>query len=634
MVLGFTLLIGLSFFAAFASVSAAVRLRCDGRAELGLAAYVLWNAVVVLPVFWLGWTDHLTRFSAGMLSASTSLGVLTLSFAWVEAKDHLLEVRRAFVSLLRIPVDAIVMTWKRDSFIAFGAFFALLTMVWTAWLSYLAPSSGWDGIWYHESIIGWAIQNHGFRLVEIPVSLENVNGMPRFCETLNLWLVLFTDRRCIEMANSLIAPMLMLATYVIARRYADDRTGPIGWATALYLMPGVILQLRSTYIDVHVAAFFLAALHYVTKREMRLRDAGMAALCIGMLAASKSLGLPWGAILGIVALPRVLLLHVWKRPLPTIAAVLGGLAVAVAIGAPIYVRNWVHFHNLIWPVALNLEPLHIHWPGNTDVVIDKSNKEMLKDILSLPVPGHDFHDPRVWGYGLGFPFFVLPLALVAGPVAFGLMIGAWIRGKPDRVVQNLVFVVLILLATWPVSPQKWFARYNIHMVAGLAFIGSWVGSRRVFRRLSEALAAVTIGSSMMALYWADPGWSVPVGSAIDLAKQSPEERASFEPVGYVYESKAVVAREAEIGPGDVVVFTDVYAFPSLLWNEHFSNQVVYLQSGGGDGFLSRVETANAKWVVAVEGTPEYNALKSHGARWNQVGYMTKNQAWMAFRRVD
>jgi hypothetical protein len=114
---------------------------------------------------------------------------------------------------------------------------------------------------------------------------------------------------------------------------------------------------------------------------------------------------------------------------------------------------------------------------------------------------------------------------------------------------------------------------------------------------------------------------------------SPRERASFEAAGYVYESKTAAAREEELGPGDVVAFTDTNAFPSLLWNEQFSNVVTYIQSGGGESFLSRCDTINAKWVVATAGTPEFQALKSHPTQWAEVGYMCKQQDWMAFRRV-
>src|ERR1700733_14716156 len=108
MVIGFALFFGISAFAAVAALSLAVQLRCDGRAETALSALVLWNVIILAPLTWLGWTDHLTRFSAGMLVASTALGTLTLSFVGSDIKDHLRKTRRTAWRILRMPVDAVI----------------------------------------------------------------------------------------------------------------------------------------------------------------------------------------------------------------------------------------------------------------------------------------------------------------------------------------------------------------------------------------------------------------------------------------------------------------------------------------------------------------------------------------------
>jgi hypothetical protein len=635
MFLGFVTFLGLSTFAALAAVALAVRMRCDGRAETALSTIVLWNALILLPLTWLGWTDHLTRFSSGMLVGSTSLGVFTLSFVKKGTKAHLADIRRAAWGILRLPIDAARRGWREDAFVAFGVIFAIGTMFWTTWLSYLAPNTSWDGIWYHDTIVGWSIQNHGFATVTMPFTLENVNGVPRLCETMSLWFVFFTDRRLIEAPNSVIAaPMLMLSFYCIAKRHARTVTNAMGWAAALYLMPASLLQMRSTYVDVYVAAFFLAGLHYSTRPEMRLRDGVMAGLCLGMLGASKALGLPWMFIIGAIALPRLIWNNAWARPFSTVATAIGSLLGAVAIAAPIYLRNWKVNHNPLWPVMVDLPKFGIHWPGNFDPIIDRPLKQMLTDMLTVPVPGHDFHDPRVWGYGLGFPFFVLPWAMLMFPVVVVCVVRSRFQKEFDRMAWNLLLVVLPIAATWPLAPQKWFARYNLQIVAGLAFIANWTSTRTWIRRASEGLAAVTIGTSLIMLYWADPGWSVDISTAFALAKLTPLERAAFPATGYVFDSNVAAARESEIGPGDIVAFTDINAFPSLLWNERFSNSVVYIQSGGGDSFLSRADTTNAKWVLATTGTPEFQALKSHPGRWAEVGYMCKQQEWIAFRRVN
>jgi hypothetical protein len=310
-----------------------------------------------------------------------------------------------------------------------------------------------------------------------------------------------------------------------------------------------------------------------------------------------------------------------------------GLALTLAIAAPTYVRNWKTNHNPLWPVQINIERLAIHWPGNFEPVIDKPYKQLLTDMLEVYVPGHDFHDPRVWGYGIGFPFFVLPWALFMLPFAAARAFLSLLDKKFDRATWSLLLVSLAISLTWPISPQKWFARYNIQIVAGLAFVAAWSGSRRWTRRASDALAAIAIGTSLVMLYWADPGWSITIDSARKLARMTPAERASWESVGYSFETKAAAAREEELGPGDVAAFTDEYSFPSLLWNEKFSNSVVYVQSGAGDSFLSRLDSVGAKWVATMSGMPDYRTLKSHPTRWQEVGFLSRVPPWIAFRRV-
>jgi hypothetical protein len=634
MAFGFILFAGLSLFAALAAIAVSVRLAYEGRAAQTLTAMVLWHAIVLLPLTWLCWTNHLSRFAAGMLVSSASLGSFTLSFLGREPTQHARALAQACLGILRLPLDGIRRAFQCSAFAAFGALFSFGTMLWTTWLSYLAPSSAWDGIWYHDTIVGWAIQNHGFRLVQVPLTLENVNGSPHFSETLNLWFVLFTDRRFIEMPNSVIAaPMLVMALYAIARRFAPTPANAIAWAISLYLMPACLLQLRSSYVDVHVAALFLAAVYYTTRPTLRLRDASMAALTLGMFGASKPLALPWMGILGILCLSRALVTDVKRRPLVALGTALSGVVVAITIASPIYVRNWLLHHNPLWPVQIDVGRFDVHWAGNIEPVIDQPYKKLLGEILAMYVPGHDFHDPRAGGYGLGFPFFVLPWSLLMLPVACVTVLFSVFKRPFDRSTWSLVLISVIIAATWPTAPKEWLARYNIQIVAGLAFIAAWSGTRRWTRGVSDALASVTIGTSMIMLYWADPGWSVSFDAAMKLAELTPRERASWEAVDYSFESKAAAAREAEIGEGDVVAFTDVHTFPSLLWNEAFSNSVIYIQSGMGDGFLSRVDSAGAKWIASTPGTPDYQTLKAHSERWQEVGLMSQSPPWVVFRRV-
>lgn len=73
---------------------------------------------------------------------------------------------------------------------------AALLVVVSALLTALAPSESWDGFFYHEPIVGFALQNQGFRMVSLPPSVvvQGVNGYPRLCAAFALWFVVFTDK--------------------------------------------------------------------------------------------------------------------------------------------------------------------------------------------------------------------------------------------------------------------------------------------------------------------------------------------------------------------------------------------------------------------------------------------------------
>jgi hypothetical protein len=633
MIAGFALLVVLSVLAAVAAVSVAVRGRFGGRAELALAAYLLWHVVAILPATLLGWINRLYPVTVALGAVAASAAAIAASTVGVGRRAHAREVARAAWSLVRLPYDGLRECYEQGSFAFFGVLASLGAMAWTAWLAYLAPSCSWDGMFYHESDVGFALQNHGFSTVNLPATMQNVNGMPRLVETVALWFVVFTDRRLIDVVNSLVAPMFMLGVYVIARRHAPGRLSPMGWAAAVFLIPGVILQLRSTYIDIHVAAFFLAALHFATRPQLRRRDVFMGGLALGMLMASKLFGMPWAVLIGAVALWRAIA-HGRRAPAATAITVAGSTALMLAVGAPNYVRNWIVFHNPLYPTQLDFTLFGhaIHLPGTFDANVDRPLKQIWLDMVRPYAPGHDYADPRDWGYGMGFPFFVLPWAAGAAIALVIRAVAGWVRERPrDPAVENLLWVTLPIAASFPLSPQKWFARYNIHVVAGLAFLANWSGTRPRLARMSEGLAAVAIATSLMMLYWCDPGWSVTFDQAMMLARWTPEQRAAWEAIGYSISTQAAAARDRELGPGDVAVLSDSAVFPSLLWNEKFSNRVVWVPSGG-DSFLRACDDLHAKWATGTPGSPELAALRGARDRWEEVGEMSMSPKWYAFRR--
>jgi hypothetical protein len=632
MFFGWLILAALSLLAFVASLSLSVRAGYDSRSEQALAVAGLWQGIIAVPILTLGWTNHLTRAALGASVVLLSLVVFVLSLPRGGIRAHLRNVSSAFWGLVRLPFDAL--WWARRSFVAVGLVATAGCLIWTACLSYLAPSSAWDGIWYHEMIIGYTIQNRGFQIVDVPSWLQHVNGFPRVCEALNLWFVIFTDRTLIELPNTVMGVPLTLAVYAIARRYAD-RQAAMGWACALLLMPGVVLQLASTYVDVHVAALFFGALVFCTRPQLRLRDAWIAALWLGLLAGSKGMALAWVPLLGVVGLGRAIAQNA-RRPWPVAGTIAGGLLLVCLVAGPFYLRNWVVFHNPVWPITVHSERLHIQWAGVHDVLeMNKPWKEMILTMLSAPVPGHDWPDTRVYGYGLGIPWLVLPMGLLALVIAV-LKYAAYLAGlvNKDSRLENLLIVVLPMLLTIPTSPALWAARYNIHLPVAFMFLVAWLFGTRSF--LQEAITSIVIMTSLMMLWWAEPGWITHFSTALYLAHQPPRERAAFHSADYTMARETSLARDTELGRGDLTVYANTTQFPGLLWNEWFSNRIEYFPPGAANDpaeLLDRVEQSPAKWFAVGSGSPEWSAVTSRTTKWQEVGVAsTTGPPTIAFRR--
>lgn len=636
----------LSLLAWVAALSIAVRARLDGRAERLLATSLLWNLVVLVPIHVLGLLGALTAPALAALSVAVSAVVLAITFAGRPWRAHAAEVRAAFVGLARLPLDAVREAFVAKSFVLVGVASMLALVTWTAWVSYLAPSDGWDAIWYHESTIGYALQTKSYAPFAFPMNLsQQANGFPRSCEMTNLWFVIFTDRKLLEVVNSLMCVPLAAATFLLTRRMHTDRLAALGWASAIVLVPGVALELRTSYVDVHVAAILVGALHFATRPTMRVRDAWLATAALVLLIGSKSMALAWVPLLAVVALALLIHQNARTRARDVALAALGG-ALAIALAASItYWRNWVHFQSPLWPVGWDSPRLGIHWPGVQrleDTDLARPLASILAGMAAAPVPGKDFADTRVHGYGLAVPFVLLPLGLVAavvGMVRFGLDILLQRHVDGRSITRRWMLLAGLCLAMAYISPALWSARYNVELVVGLMAGTSYLArclarGRTAPSRLLEGAVATTIAMNLVSLYWTTPPvGGLTIAESFRYARRPAAERATHPLAEWTITPEVAAARERELGKGAVVVFSDDVTFPAELWNEHFTNTLVYLPTPRSQSdALAALDQAGAAWVVGKDGGQFIRAARSEPARWELIGTASRGFPTVAFRR--
>jgi len=357
----------------------------------------------------------------------------------------------------------------------------------------------------------------------------------------------------------------------------------------------------------------------------------MAGASLALLMGTKSMALAWVPLLAVYCLATLIWHHGRKRPLALVSVTLGGVALICAMASVTYLRNWLNFHNPIWPIAYENPKFHISFPGVvtlSDTGVNRSLSSMYHDWIQPPVPGKDYADTRVFGYGFAAPIILLPLAFLAG---LGLIVrnilsiwrkfGGSAHARDDR-DRSLLGFALVIVATGYVSPNLWSSRYNVQLIALVMIMVAWA-TRTLSDSLSTSFAGFAVLANIVSLSWLVP----PLGG-VDLATTystsllSPSKRVSVIPAGWSIPPAIATARERELGPKTVTVFTDSCDFPSTLWNERFSNTLVYIPPLDKDAALARVREVGAIWAVAHGSEPLYQGLKSD-PQWEELGLISR-----------
>lgn len=628
----------LTLLAAAGALSLASRHGGDGRAEAWVITLLSFLALVGGPVLILGYLGGLTRLPLALLSIAASTSALWLGKGSCTPEDHARSIRQLACGMLRMPLDAVRTAVVERSWVAVLLVATAFAILGSGVVTYLAPSESWDGLFYHEPIVGFAIQNHAFGMVNLPrqMILQGINGYPRFCESVALWFVIFTDRSLIEIGNTLAAPGLVLALYCLVKRYGSSRTTNMGWAACLLLMPSMLTQLRTTMIDVETTFFLLAAIHFVSRAPFRRADAIAAIGAITLAAASKSTGLVWGPPLLIVLVMRLFRTRSSVgRPANTALAV-GGVALFMGVESVTLLRNWLAFGDPLWPITFRLSRLGIDWTGVA--TLDELSptppwREVLASKFGAPTEG--IGDVIARDYGYAVPWVVLPIALVA----LGVSLSGRLRAKPraPRADDSGSFLILAALAIAfvVVTPSYSVARYNAHIV-GLGIVAVARALRSTpWRRLEEGALAAAIWLSIVPWTW--NGWLFGVDLTVrDIGRMvlaSHDARGSMNVARFGMPASTAALRDAELGPGDVVVFTQEVWFPGSLWNSHMSNRVVHVAFGDGDSWLENVEHRHAKWIVVGSRSAARKALEAHPDRYGLIGVAAAEDRTVAFRRL-
>jgi hypothetical protein len=619
----------LTTFAFVDALGIARRAKPNGRAELGMVTVAAFFALIGAPVLVLGYANLLTPAKVAFAASTLFALVFALLVRGRSVRAELEGCRASLVQLASIPVTALRETARARSPVFVGILFSGLLLAASVVLIYFVSFCSWDGFLYHEPIVGYAIQNHGFSAVSLPPAqaVQAANGYPRLCEAVSLWFVVFTDRTLIELPNTLAAPPLMLGVYALARRFTDRRIA-MGLAVVLILVPHAWHNLCATYIDVQVAFFLLFAMHYASRPELRVRDVWLATLGMALALSGKQSTLAWVPPIALIAYGRLFWHLRATRARSVYLAVFGGGVALIAVAGFTLVRNWIEFRDPIWPLSYSNRALGIDWRGLAT----------MKEALGHSAPRRVFelaYEPPQGGmidvirrsYGMAFPWIVFPVSVGAVAVAIweGLL-ELWRRERgPALGLWMVLAPALFSVLTTPGLEQP---RYILHALAVMLVACGWLLRRRAWTRAREGLVAVAIALSIIPFFWAgDAEWTTREELADRLTHPLATRAFSAKP------PFDFLARQRcdEIGPGDRVAYTQDFHFIGAAWNFDFSNRVYYVPFTETRYFMARIEALEPKWVYVGPSSQARAALEETG-EWELVGRATPASDSIALRR--
>jgi hypothetical protein len=627
---GWLVLTGLTALAFVDAVGVARRAGPASRAELAIATTMAFTALITAPVLTLGYLGRLTAFRLGVLSLLLFSGVFFALARGRGLRAHLRACEKDAASLARIPLDALVAAFRARSVVFLGLAGAAALVGVAFVLTYLIGFASWDGFFYHDPIVGYAIQDHGFAIVPLPPNycVQATNSYPRLVESVSIWFCIFADRTFIEIPNVLFSAPLMIAVYALTRRFGD-RVASMGWGVVVFLVPHVWHGLCSTYIDLPVGFFMVAGMYYASRPEFRVRDGVMATLAMALVVAAKGSGPIWVPPIAIIACVRLVYHHGRARKLAVAGTILGGALALAGLAALTFVRNWVAFANPMWPVTYANPKYGVAWKGLVtmgQLVADPPIKDLVDVYYDTPRGGMDDMIHR--GYGLAVVWIVVPLGIVALLLSVVPAVLQLLRAVPRGDALGMWLAAIPGLVALKTSPSLDQPRYNIHLVTAFVVACAWLVRRPKAARLREGVVAAAVVLAVLPFFW--------LKDAYPATKEEMGERLShpFAPRAYSNHPSFDLLqkqRYEEVHAGDKVAYTEDLAFVGAAWNFDFSNRVDYVPWETKEQFLARIDAYGPTWIAVGGGSAARAALEATG-KWEAVGQITPPHDTVMMRR--
>jgi len=425
------------------------------------------------------------------------------------------------------------------------------------------PVWQWDSLGYHLPFVHFTLAAGGS--AGVPRSLEYIGTYPHDVELFFVALrACLPDDRLIDLGQVPFGVAGAIVTGAISRRAGATVEIAVAAGAAWLVVPAVFLQLPTNYVDVGTAAFLLAAIDCALAPPTT-RSIALGGVALGLFVGSKPNAPLAGAVLfGLLLVRGVRAGHG--------RAVLVAAAAVVVLGGESYITNFVTRHNPVWPVRLDLGPLHLPGRESLHEVLSAGAaaphlhgslpSRFVRSLFSLTSP--PVFDMRYGGFG--------PVFLVALPFA---LFAVAARRSPSLAVA---FAATLL------SPDPAIARYVLAFPAlVLATAAPSLDRRPGAQRI--ALGLLLGGLAAWQLVYATPGLSGEGPPPWSYARMTDDERALA--VGADGRPLAIDDARRRVGAGEAFAFDENMDLCDQAWDVRQSYRVILLPADLGGDALDR-----------------------------------------------
>ncbi|MDO8748111.1 MAG: phospholipid carrier-dependent glycosyltransferase [Candidatus Omnitrophota bacterium] len=311
----------------------------NASSRLLTLAVVFYSQIILIPLFW----GILGKLSLENLILS-ALIIFSIIFLIIKPKKNNPPV---FIIPKEIIANKIIVFCVS---VLLG--FALVKIA----INLVNPPFGWDSLNYHFSFpVEWMKHKN----LANPITINDDLGpsyYPINGSLIYLWgMYPLKNAFMADLGQIPFFVISFIAVYGICRKFNISREYSFYAAGLFTITPNYFKQMEIAYVDVMVAGWFLSGCYFLLSfyREKRLKDVALFSLSLGFLIGTKTIALPYAAVLilvlSLVLFKRRRMLSI-RRVSFYFLLVVGLIIISGGYG---YIRNFIQTGNPLYP--LNVE---------------------------------------------------------------------------------------------------------------------------------------------------------------------------------------------------------------------------------------------------------------------------------------